>query len=252
MLAAVENLIAGPAAPLARRAPKRFEQLLKLRELLREEARAPSEKSWQRLQKPLQKLLVWQLELLDKDLKRRQAALQKTAASATTSQGGGEELEAVSRSRDLVEAVQGAVQARSSADLQRLRTAARKAEQAWQRLQPQPQPQPRAPVLRPLPPPVPADQACLRRARSLRARGQLRRAEAAFLEAIRSNPRRIEAWVELVELERRAGAHPAAERNLAEALRFFPGHAALQALVRDPKAPGQKRIAAGKAGALRG
>lgn len=61
----------------------------------------------------------------------------------------------------------------------------------------------------------------------LRARGELADAEDALANAVQFGPERVDAWVELIVLERDAGAVEAARENLTIAMRHHPGHAAL-------------------------
>lgn len=61
----------------------------------------------------------------------------------------------------------------------------------------------------------------------LRARGELADAEDALANAVQFGPERVDAWVELIALERDAGAVEAARENLAIAMRHHPGHPAL-------------------------
>lgn len=81
--------------------------------------------------------------------------------------------------------------------------------------------------------------AWLGRARILAFRGQLADAEDAYLQALKHGPQRVKAWVELILLERDAGAREIADENLALALRTHPGHPDLLALVekKGPKDP---------------
>lgn len=68
------------------------------------------------------------------------------------------------------------------------------------------------------------------RGRVLAFRGALADAEDAYIQAVQNGPQRVEAWVELIALERDAGAIEAADENLAIALRTHPGHPDLLAL----------------------
>lgn len=74
--------------------------------------------------------------------------------------------------------------------------------------------------------------AWLGRARILRDRGELADAEEAYIQAVEHGPERVDAWVELIELEAGAGATEAAQENLALALRTHPGHPDLIAIQR--------------------
>ena len=74
--------------------------------------------------------------------------------------------------------------------------------------------------------------AWLGRARILRDRGELADAEEAYIQAVEHGPQRVEAWVELIDLEAGAGATDAAQENLALALRTHPGHPDLIAIQR--------------------
>ena len=68
------------------------------------------------------------------------------------------------------------------------------------------------------------------RGRVLRAQGQLADAEDAFARAVEVAPLRVEAWVNLIEVETEGGAEEAAADNLALALRAHPGNRELLAL----------------------
>ncbi len=68
------------------------------------------------------------------------------------------------------------------------------------------------------------------RGRVQRARAQLAEAEDAFARAVEAAPLRVDAWVNLVEVELEGGADDAAFDNLALALRAHPGHPQLLAI----------------------
>jgi tetratricopeptide (TPR) repeat protein len=68
------------------------------------------------------------------------------------------------------------------------------------------------------------------RGRVMRAQENLADAEDAFARAVEVAPLRIEAWVNLIEVELEGGADEAAADNLALALKAHPGHPALLAL----------------------
>jgi tetratricopeptide (TPR) repeat protein len=72
--------------------------------------------------------------------------------------------------------------------------------------------------------------AWLGRGRVLRAQAQLADAEDAFARAVELAPLKVEAWVNLVEVEIDGGADDAAEDNLALALRAHPGNPELLAI----------------------
>lgn len=68
------------------------------------------------------------------------------------------------------------------------------------------------------------------RGRVHRAQGNLAEAEDAFARAVEAAPLRLDAWVNLVEVELEGGADDAAFDNLALALRAHPGHPKLLAI----------------------
>jgi tetratricopeptide (TPR) repeat protein len=70
------------------------------------------------------------------------------------------------------------------------------------------------------------------RGRVMRATGQLADAEDAFARAVEVAPLKVEAWVNLIEVEIEGGADDAAADNLALALKAHPGHPELLALKR--------------------
>jgi tetratricopeptide (TPR) repeat protein len=70
----------------------------------------------------------------------------------------------------------------------------------------------------------------LGRGRVLRAQAQLADAEDAFARAVELAPLRVDAWVNLVEVEIEGGADDAAEDNLALALKAHPGNRELLAI----------------------
>lgn len=70
----------------------------------------------------------------------------------------------------------------------------------------------------------------LGRGQALRGLGRLADAEDALISAVEADAGLLAAWVELVDLEASAGAEDAAQENLTEALRLFPGTPALLAL----------------------
>jgi tetratricopeptide (TPR) repeat protein len=74
--------------------------------------------------------------------------------------------------------------------------------------------------------------AWLGRGRILAFKEMLGEAEDAYIQSVEYGPQRVEAWVELVQLEREGGAHEVAQENLALALRAHPGHPDLLALAR--------------------
>jgi tetratricopeptide (TPR) repeat protein len=70
----------------------------------------------------------------------------------------------------------------------------------------------------------------LGRGRVLRAQDQLADAEDAFARAVELAPLRVDAWVNLIEVELQGGADDAAEDNLALALKAHPGNRELLAI----------------------
>lgn len=68
------------------------------------------------------------------------------------------------------------------------------------------------------------------RGRVLRAQSQLADAEDAFARAVEVAPLRVDAWVNLIEVEIEGGAEEAAADNLALALKAHPGNRELLAL----------------------
>jgi len=62
------------------------------------------------------------------------------------------------------------------------------------------------------------------RGRVMLAHDELAEAEDALANAVQFGPKMIDAWIDLVVLERDAGAFDAAEDNLAMALKLHPGH----------------------------
>lgn len=68
------------------------------------------------------------------------------------------------------------------------------------------------------------------RGRVLRAQGNLADAEDAFARAVEVAPLRVDAWVNLIEVELEGGADDAAADNLALALKAHPGNRDLLAL----------------------
>lgn len=58
----------------------------------------------------------------------------------------------------------------------------------------------------------------------LRERDELAEAEDALASAVQYGPERVDAWIDLVVLERDAGAEEAARENLMLALQNHPGH----------------------------
>jgi tetratricopeptide (TPR) repeat protein len=75
--------------------------------------------------------------------------------------------------------------------------------------------------------------------RILAFRGDLADAEEAYIEAVQHGPQRVEAWLELIALEREGGAVEVAAENLTIALRLHPGHPALIALAREQEQEGE-------------
>jgi tetratricopeptide (TPR) repeat protein len=68
------------------------------------------------------------------------------------------------------------------------------------------------------------------RGRVMRAQGNLADAEDAFARAVEVAPLRVDAWVNLIEVEIEGGADEAAADNLALALKAHPGHPTLLGL----------------------
>jgi tetratricopeptide (TPR) repeat protein len=79
------------------------------------------------------------------------------------------------------------------------------------------------------------------RGKALRASNKLADAEDALARAVELAPLRVDAWIQLILVERQGGAFDAASDNLALALKAHPGHPELLALKAEDEARAAKR-----------
>jgi Flp pilus assembly protein TadD len=84
--------------------------------------------------------------------------------------------------------------------------------------------------------------AWLGKGRILAFKGRLADAEDAYIQAVQHGPQRVDAWIELVRLEREGGAHDIAAENLVLALRTHPGHPELVALAQQTALEDETRV----------